>query len=89
MSGSIVGCVKYTTDGDAIPGTGSTGIPCDQYRGWFKGSLQLPGDPQGKVYSYAMPVWIIMPQTPADRIGTVIVEPLHTQGLVKGPPPTT
>jgi hypothetical protein len=89
MSGSIVDCVKYTTDGDAIPGTGSTGIPCDQYRGWFKGSLQLPGDPQGKVYSYAMPVWIIMPKTPADRNGTVIVEPLHTQGLVKGPPPTT
>jgi hypothetical protein len=78
MSGSIVDCVRFTAREDA-----------NQYRGWFTGSLQLPGDPLAKVYTYRMPVWIIMPQSQANRNGTVIVEPLHTQALVKGPPPAT
>jgi hypothetical protein len=64
-----------------IPGVTFGEVPYAEYRGRFQGSLTLPYDATGQVYTYDMPVWIIAPANLGDANGTVVMEALHSQAV--------
>jgi hypothetical protein len=80
-AGRIVDAVQVSAPEDMIPGVTFREVPYAEYRGRFHGSLTLPYDATGRVYSYDMPVWIIAPASLADGNGTVVLEPFHTLGV--------
>jgi len=53
-------------------------IPYAEYRCRFQGSLTLPYDATGEVYTYDMPTWIIAPANLGDGNGAVVVEAFHS-----------
>jgi hypothetical protein len=85
-TGRIVDGVVVSASEDMIPGVTFGEVPYAEYRGRFQGSLTLPYDATGQVYTYDMPVWIIAPANLGDGNGTVVMEPLHTQGVTSTRP---
>jgi Alpha/beta hydrolase domain len=77
-TGRIVDGVKVSASEDMIPGVTFGEVPYAEYRGRFQGSLTLPYDATGQVYTYDMPVWIIAPANLGDGNGTVVMEALHS-----------
>ena len=80
-AGRIVDVVKVSDPEDMISGVTFSDVPYSEYRGRFQGSLTLPYDATGQVYSYDMPVWIIAPANLGDGNGTVVVDALHTNAV--------
>jgi len=60
-TGRIIDGVKVSAPEDMIPGVTFGEVPYAEYRGRFQGSLTLPYDATGQVYTYDLPVWIIAP----------------------------
>src|SRR5262245_17271206 len=85
-AGRIVDVVQVSAPEDAIPGVTFGEVPYAEYRGRFQGSLTLPYDATGQVYSYDMPVWIIAPANLVDGNGTVVLEAFHTQAIISTRP---
>ena len=85
-AGRIVEGVKVSAFEDRIPGVTFGEVPYAEYRGRFQGSLTLPYDATGQIYTYDMPVWIIAPANLGDANGTIVLEPLHTQAVTSTRP---
>jgi len=85
-AGRIVDGVMVSAAGDMIPGVTFGEVPYAEYRGRFQGSLTLPYDETGQVYTYDMPVWIIAPANLGDGNGTVVLEAFHTQAVTSTRP---
>lgn len=85
-AGRIVDGVRVSAAEDMIPGVTFGEVPYAEYRGRFQGSLTLPYDATGQVYTYDMPVWIIAPAHLGDGNGTVVLEALHTQAVTSTRP---
>jgi hypothetical protein len=84
--GRITDGVNVSGSEDMIPGVTFGEVPYAEYRGRFQGSLTLPYDETGQIYTYDMPVWIIAPANLGDGNGTVVVEPLHTLAVTSTRP---
>lgn len=85
-TGRIVDGVKVSAAEDMIPGVTFGEVPYAEFRGRFQGSLTLPYDATGQVYTYDLPVWIIAPANLGDGNGTVVLEALHTQAVTSTRP---
>ena len=85
-TGRIVDVVQASAPEDMIPGVTFGEVPYAEYRGRFQGSLTLPYDATGQVYTYDMPVWIIAPANLGEGNGTVVVDVLHTQAVTSTRP---
>jgi alpha/beta hydrolase family protein len=81
-TGRIVDAVQVSAPEEMIPGVTFGEVPYAEYRCRFQGSLTLPYDSTGQVYTYDMPMWIIAPAKLENGNGTVVLEALHTQAVI-------